>query len=198
METNVIYHYYMSIEEQKKIIEENCPLEKRLHSKRFLRHSFFKKIKTEIQAYLLGFYAADGSINEKRKTFRIGIKETDKEIIDLYRKWISPNAYERIRKAHYTTGRNKQVIYANDAVFFDIASTELCSDLIQQGYGYNKSYLELHLPAISNDLIPHFIRGYFDGDGSIIGWVNKEIKKNLRFRYKFTICSKTKSLLLDI
>ena len=32
---------------------------------------FFKSINSEEQAYLLGFYVADGNINEKRKTFRI-------------------------------------------------------------------------------------------------------------------------------
>lgn len=57
----------MNKEEQIKYIENNYPLYTNHISNRRIRHSFFEEIKTEIQAYLLGFYAADGSINEKRK-----------------------------------------------------------------------------------------------------------------------------------
>ena len=52
--------------EQIKIIEQICPLYKNGTSKRELRHDFFKEINTEIQAYLLGFHAADGRINDER------------------------------------------------------------------------------------------------------------------------------------
>ena len=56
--------------EQIKFIEDNYPLELHHIAKREIRHTFFSDIKTELQAYLLGFFAADGSINEKRKTFK--------------------------------------------------------------------------------------------------------------------------------
>ena len=36
-----------------------------------INHDFFKSIETEEQAYLLGFFVADGNVNEKRKTLRI-------------------------------------------------------------------------------------------------------------------------------
>ena len=45
-------------------------------SKYHINHDFFKSIETEEQAYLLGFYVADGNINEKRKTFRVKIQKT--------------------------------------------------------------------------------------------------------------------------
>ena len=61
----------MNKEEQIKFIEENYPLYTHHTSNRRIRHDFFKNISTELQAYLLGFYTADGSIDEKRKTFRI-------------------------------------------------------------------------------------------------------------------------------
>ena len=63
--------------------------------------------------------------------------------------------------------------------------------------GYNKSYSELYIPDISKELIPHFIRGYFDGDGCITGWLAIEKGKSDRFRYKFDICGKTQCLLLE-
>ena len=56
----------MNRQEQIKFIEDNYPLYTNHISNRRIRHTFFSKIETELQAYLLGFYAADGSINEKR------------------------------------------------------------------------------------------------------------------------------------
>ena len=41
-------------------------------------------------------------------------------------------------------------------------------DLHNLGVVENKTYKELHIPKqIPNELIKHFIRGYFDGDGSL-------------------------------
>lgn len=46
------------------------------------------------------------------------------------------------------------------------------------------------------DLVKHFIRGYFDG--CITGWLATEKGKADRVRYKFDICSKTITMLSDI
>ena len=73
----------MNKQEQIKFIEDNYPLETHHISKRALRHSIFQNIETELQAYLLGFFAADGSINEKRKTLRIHLQKQDSEIVNL-------------------------------------------------------------------------------------------------------------------
>lgn len=61
--------------EQIQFIQDNYPEYSSSHSKRRIRHTFFTNIETEIQAYLLGFYASDGSIDEKRKTFRIELQK---------------------------------------------------------------------------------------------------------------------------
>lgn len=54
----------MTKKEQLKFIEDNYPLYNNHISNRRIRHTFFDTIETELQAYLLGFYAADGSIDE--------------------------------------------------------------------------------------------------------------------------------------
>lgn len=38
-------------------------------------------------------------------------------------------------------------------------------------------------PSIPEDLAKHFIRGYFDGDGCITGWLATEKGKADRVRY---------------
>ena len=117
-------------------------------SKRKIRHDFFKNINTEIQAYLLGFYAADGNINEKRKTLRIHLQIQDADIVNLYRDIISPDARTFIIPEHITTGRNKKLIRANTSYGIDICSSKICNNLINLGFGYNKSYNENHIPKI--------------------------------------------------
>ena len=72
------------------------------------------------------------------------------------------------------------------------------NDLNDLGYGYNKSKRELTLPNLNDDLLIHFIRGYFDGDGCITGWLSIEKGKSDRVRYSFDICGKTKKLLEEI
>lgn len=186
----------MNKEEQIKFIEDNYPLYTNHISNRGIRHDFFSEIKTELQAYLLGFYAADGSIDEKRKTLRVHLQKGDSEIVYLYKDNISPDARVFTIGKHTTTGRDHKIINANESFGVDITSTKLCQDLVNLGIGYNKSYSELHIPKIIPQcLIRHFIRGYFDGDGCITGYVPNEKNKSPRFRSRFDIDSKTITII---
>ncbi len=191
----------MEKNKQLEIINKNCPLYKNGTSKRELRHDFFKNIDTEIQAYLLGFHAADGSINEERNTLRIKLTKTDSEIVNLFQEFISPEAYTRDVEGFNTIIREKEV-FTKTAYEINITSKILTTDVINLGYGPNKTYSELKLPNIKEDLIRHFIRGYFDGDGSFIGGVRKpnpkNREKNYRVSSKFEIDSKNKNILQEI
>lgn len=188
----------MNKEEQIKFIEDNYPAYTNHTSKRRVRHNFFKNITTELQAYLLGFYASDGSSDEKRKTLRICLQQRDSEIVYLFKDSISSDARLYSVAPRIVTGRNGVKVQGHEAFGVDITSTILIQDLVNLGYGYNKSHAELHLPNINPILIRHFIRGYFDGDGCITGGVCKEKGKSDRFRRYFQIDSKTNSILLEI
>lgn len=185
----------MNKKEQIKFIEDNYPLTTNHISNRRIRHDIFSKIETELQAYLLGFYAADGNINEKRKTFRIHLQKQDSELVYLYKDIISPDARTFTVEEHKTTGRNGQEVNAHESFGVDITSAKLCTDLVNLGIGYNKSYSDLHIPEMSESLIRHFIRGYFDGDGCVTIWLSKEKGKSDRVRGKFDICAKSASIL---
>ena len=187
----------MNRQEQIKFIEDNYPLYTNHISNRRIRHTFFSKVETELQAYLLGFYAADGSINEKRKTLRIHLQKQDSEIVYLYKDIISPDARTFTVEEHKTTGRKGMEVIAHESFGVDITSAELCNSLVNLGIGYNKSHSDLHIPNIPEYLIRHFIRGYFDGDGCITGWLAIEKGKSDRVRDSFDICGKTESLLTE-
>lgn len=186
----------MDKNKQIQFIEDNYPLTTHHTSNRRIRHGFFKNIRTELQAYLLGFYAADGNINEKRKTFRIHLQKRDSEIVYLYKDIISPDARVFSVDKHKTTGRDGMIITAHESFGVDIASSELCNSLVDLGIGYNKSYTDLHIPPIPKDLVRHFIRGYFDGDGSFVASVKKPNNRpNLTIRMCFSIIAKKATLL---
>lgn len=189
----------MNKEEQIKFIEDNYPFYTNHISNRRIRHDFFSNIETELQAYLLGFYAADGSIDEKRKTFRIHLQQKDSELVYLYKDIISPDARTYTIEPKIVTGRNGMKVQSHGSFGVDITSAQLCNDLVNLGIGYRKTYEELSIPKeIPENLIKHFFRGYFDGDGSIIGGVYQDKNRpNPRVRIHFTIVAKKLNLLQE-
>ena len=189
----------MNKEEQIKFIEENYPLYTHHTSNRRIRHDFFKNISTELQAYLLGFYTADGSIDEKRKTFRIHLSIKDSELVYLYKDIISPDArLFSVADNYKTTGRDGKEITGHGSIGVDISSAILVNDLVELGIGYKKTYSNLTIPNIPENLIRHFVRGFFDGDGSISTYLACEKGKKDRVRCGIQIDSKTKTLLENI
>jgi hypothetical protein len=167
-------------------------------SKYPINHDFFKNINTEIQAYLLGFYVADGNINKKRKTFRVKVSAEDREIPELYKTFISPEAKLIKYEGYEIEGRGGKKYQGNDQIAIDINSAKLVESLVDLNYGYNKTYDNLRLPKLSDDLMVHFIRGFFDGDGSISVYVAKEKGKKDRVRCSMSLCAKNNSILDDI
>ena len=111
---------------------------------------------------------------------------------------ISPDARIYQNPTGDFMGPKGKLIHTDGSIGIDITSADLCRDLVDWGIGYKKTYKEIHIPTIEPELIRHFIRGFFDGDGTISGSVAKEKGKKDRFRYYVSMISKKSSLLLDI
>lgn len=176
---------YYHMKEQLEFIEKTYPLFKNKTSNREIRHNFFSEIKTELQAYLLGFIYSDGSINDKRHTLTIHINEQDKEIFNLF-KIISPEAYTQNCKGYESKSLvDERTVKNSGSIRLSISSKILLQDLHNLGVVENKTYKELCIPRqIPNDLIKHFIRGYFDGDGCITYCIRKPNPKNREKNYR--------------
>ena len=153
----------------------------------------FKKIDSEIKAYFLGFAFADGCITTKKGKgnyigyhFRLSL--IDKEIIDKFKKEWDFFNYEEFDFSKYNAGNKIQYGIRK-------TNTQLYEDLKSHGLVERKSIENSHkllFPTISKNLIPHFIRGYFDGNGSI----NISAKRpNLR---RIEICTTSKIFLTEI
>ena len=182
-------------------IETNYPLFQNGTSKRLIRHNFFSKIETELQAYLLGFIYSDGCINIQRHTLSIHINDIDSELFELF-KIISPDAYTKQEEGYESKALVREHTVRNkSSIRLAISSKILIEDLIKLGVCERKTYENLHIPEMNPNLIGSFIRGYFDGDGcftwhaSAPNLNNRE--RNWRIKIAWQIDSKTQTLLTE-
>lgn len=113
---------------------------------------YFNVIDTEAKAYWLGFLYADGGVTERRLS--INLKETDREHIERFQQAIGST-----HKIYPTT--------KGTCARVDISSTELVRDLRRHGIMPNKTLTLMPPVGLDKNLEPAFIRGYWDGDGSI-------------------------------
>jgi intein/homing endonuclease len=121
---------------------------------------FFSVIDTEEKAYWLGFIMADGCIHDfndhRSSTLAIGLSSEDKEHIEKFLKAIGTN------KPIYQHCRN-----GKDYVSMQVSSSKLTTDLKNLGCVPKKTLLNTWVDLCNDELQFAFIRGYFDGDGSI-------------------------------
>ena len=115
---------------------------------------FFVKL-SPISAYWAGFIAADGCLSHRGKVLSIGLNKQDTGHLNKFAKAIKTNA-----KIWYTK--------SNNSVHIGIYSEKVFDSLLNLGITPNKS-LSIGNVNIPYDLMSHFIRGVFDGDGYIGG-----------------------------
>jgi hypothetical protein len=110
-------------------------------------------------AYVLGFFAADGSMYRTGNGgYYIDFEITDFELLDAIRSTIGSQNKISIRRR---MPERWKTIYR-----LQIGSSRLYGDLIALGFMPNKS-LKMEFPAVPADYLPDFVRGYFDGDGCV-------------------------------
>ena len=146
-------------------------------SKIKINEHFFDEVCSEEIAYTLGLLYADGWV-EKTHTFGIELLEHDKDILEKIKIAMQSDQtlYTRVQKI------NNKIKYT-----LRIHRKYMVECLKKLGCIERKS-LTLEFP--SHSIVPekymhHFIRGYFDGDGSVSKGVN--VKVNFTGNTKFII-----------
>ena len=134
-------------------------------------------------AYILGFFAADGTITANAKGFRYFVVQIrDRGLLMRMRMAIGSD--HKISKRIHR--KNKGIFYR-----IQIGNVELCNDLRRIGFSERKTG-RLKMPHIPSKYFPHFVRGYFDGDGNV--WVGLIHKNRPTHTYvintTFTSCAK--------
>lgn len=143
----------------------------------YVNESFFEIIDSEEKAYWLGFLFAEGSLDTKRYCLGLKLGKKEKEQV------------ERFKKAIEAEHSIKQTTDGRDAWIIKIGSKLIAKSLLKFGFGAGKT-LNIRIPSIPDDLIHHFIRGYFDGDG----WISNPDNRKATIGF----CSCSKEMILDI
>lgn len=145
-----------------KLLKENNVVDHQNHKYDFDRR-IFENIDTEKKAYWLGFIYADGCVSKSKdnRINHLGIKLSSKDINHLYKFKSDFNLPHEIklRKENGFGG-------GFESAMIRLTSKELVNDLIKIGCVPNKTFI-IQFPQINENLYSHFMRGYFDGDGTI-------------------------------
>lgn len=118
----------------------------------------FFKYQTNNMAYILGLIASDGNIAKKENLITIELLSTDKEILEKIK-----NVTESSReiKDYIKSSTNQEVSK------FCVWSKTWKDDLKKYNIVPDKTFI-LQPPTFLDDkFFPDFLRGFFDGDGSI-------------------------------
>lgn len=135
-----------------------------------LNQKFFDIIDTQEKAYCFGLFTADGQNNPKKSTVVISLEECDVDLLEQVRKAIGSE--KPLEYIDYSNKHDFGYDYENQYRLL-MFSRHMCDSLIQHGLIPNKS-LKIQFPDfIPDNLMSHYIRGVFDGDGSI-GYKNLE------------------------
>ena len=127
-------------------------------NKLWVNHTFFQK-QSEDMAYWIGMLASDGSVNKNENQIYIELQRKDKELLEKMNKVIGN---ERPVK-DYETSKG----YQNSKLYF--YSKQIKQDLQKYNIVPNKTYSEeYNFPEqLKIKYYKDYIRGLFDGDGSI-------------------------------
>lgn len=117
--------------------------------------NFFKTWSPEM-TYVLGFIGADGNICHSGRAHTLHIACDDKDVIEKIKVVLKYEGPVHLKPR--PNGKISHSLRICDPIIFD--------DLNNLGVTERKS-LTFTPPKIPEDLIRHFIRGYFDGDGSV-------------------------------
>ena len=133
----------------------------------FCDYHYFDTIDTEEKAYWLGFLTADGWISKSQKTgsgvIGIELQYGDINHLKKFNKSISGN-YQVTDRWKPCDISKKNPNKLHHTCIIRIFSLIMYESLEKIGFTNNKSY-DFTIPTMQNDLIRHYMRGYFDGDG---------------------------------
>ena len=132
-----------------------------------VNEDFFENINDEQKSYWLGFLYADGYVrmkDGKSGHLKLKLKCGDKNHIELFRDTIESNHKIVYNKEIVKKGEQEYICESNT---LNVYSTKLTKDLFDKGCVTNKTFIIKFPFWLDKTLVRHFIRGYFDGDGSI-------------------------------
>ena len=161
------------------------------YRKYFHNVNFFEKIDTEEKAYWLGFMFADGYIIDNSNRygedgFGLSLAEDSLDSLLDFKKSIEASNPINKDLSGNKKNPNKQIMYK-----IEMRSQKTVDDLIDKGCFKNKTAILEPPTGVPDNLLHHFLRGFYDGDGSI----TKSNKKNSSFIFYGVNFTSTKDII---
>lgn len=139
---------------------------------------FSKERENSNMAWLLGFLASDGTISKDKNSIKIGLSSKDKEILEKIKEEL------KLEESH-VTGYTTNTGFDVNELFWTCAQHK--EDLARYGIVPQKTFKLKPPYELDRKYWIDYLRGYFDGDGSISMRNSGDIT--------FSICSATKEIL---
>ena len=130
-------------------------------------------------AYLLGFLASDGTVDKKNNRIKIGLSSVDRDFLEIVAQELNFEG----KIFDYETTNGYQV---SELTF---TSPKIKQELAKYNIVPNKTFTFTFPKNLSKIYWIDFIRGYFDGDGSV---------SVTGTAIRWQICSATKNILETI
>ncbi len=130
---------------------------------------YFQKIDTKDKAYFLGWLYSDGCVHDTGVNLLLKYDEGNIKLLNLFKKYIKSTHRLEETNMPRRDPVTKEIIGYQHAIKIRIGSAKIRKQLIDLGCFQNKTFI-LKFPTedqVPFHLIRHFIRGYFDGDGSV-------------------------------
>jgi hypothetical protein len=126
-----------------------------------LNQHYFDNIDTPSKAYILGILYADGCNFTEHNAITLSLQECDRSVVEFVKNEIE---YEGPLRINELSKRNPKY---KDQYILCINDEYMSHQLENLGVVKAKSLVLQFPDFLTDELIPHFIRGYFDGDGCV-------------------------------
>lgn len=149
--------------------------EKRIQTKspyHFNEH-WLDELDCQEKIYWIGFFAADGYNDVPENRVRIKLQREDKYILEKFNELLQSD--REVYDSDYFNKSYGKIEYVSELY---LTSAYFCKRLEELKLPDNKSTILEFPDYIPDKWLHHYIRGYFDGDGSI------SIKENVNGTYK--------------
>lgn len=124
-----------------------------------LNENYFDEIDSNEKAYYLGLLLADGSVSKSLNHVEISLADPDWTLLHEFKESIE--AHKALVKDRKTRGNQ------TPSKRLTLCSKTLVKSLVEWGMTPARTYSWDLQREIPEEFIPHFVRGYWDGDGSV-------------------------------
>ena len=148
-----------------------------MHQRIHLNTGFFSTWSREM-GYVLGVLYTDGclhisrfaSASRVRRVPMLSVAQKEPELLNKVLALMDCDAKLRYRPRHKYGAATAGAVY-----YFSLQCAEMLPDLVRLGMKPRKS-LDVDFPDVPDEFMPHFIRGCWDGDGSVY-FERKQLKQ---------------------